>query len=174
MFRRDRLFKFGPGCLCLSIWATQANAFCFAEASAKFGVPHRLLLAIAKVESGMNPSATAINKNGTTDYGLMQINSRTLLDLGFTPAQALEPCVNVQLGAKVLAENFRLAGHNWRAVGSYNTGPNSTRDDLRSNYIRKVYAALQIKDEYARNSLSKSALNLQPSTVATSNMLVLE
>lgn len=123
----------------------------------------------------MNPSVTAVNKNGTTDYGLMQINSRTLSDLGITPAQAMEPCVNVQIGAKVLSKNIRLAGEKWKAVGSYNTGPNSDRDDLRSNYIRKVYSALQLTDEFGGSSrIGPAPAKHQISPVATSNMLVLE
>lgn len=39
------------------------------------------LAAIAAHESGFNPKQTHLNNNGTTDYGLMQINEDTLPDL---------------------------------------------------------------------------------------------
>ncbi len=169
------VFRVAFLCLSLPLCATQATAFCFAEASVKYGVSQRLLRAIARVESGMNPAATGANKNGTTDYGLMQINSKTLKDLGVSPEEAMEPCINVLLGARVLSENIRIVGRNWKAVGSYNVGPNSSRDDLRSDYVRKIHAALHSKEE-GKNAISTHAPHdtQQASAVPTSNMLILE
>ena len=57
-------------------------AFCFEEAGKKYGISPQLLWAIAKTESNFNPTAVNYNKNGSFDYGLMQINSAWYKGLG--------------------------------------------------------------------------------------------
>lgn len=42
------------------------------------GVPPRLALMVARRESGMNPLAVGRNKDGSHDWGLGQINDRTV------------------------------------------------------------------------------------------------
>jgi len=151
--------------------ATVASAFCFQEAANKYDVDVDLLKAIAYVESGMNPRVTGTNKNGTTDFGLMQINSSTLEGLKISPAQAMEPCANVHIGAYVLARNIQKGGGNWKSVGSYNTGSGSKRDDLRANYVRKVFTALQKR----RNAQIKSPVTPEEAQAsATPTMRVFE
>ncbi len=48
-------------------------------AGTRYSIDHRLLIAIAEVESGMSPKAIGLNKRGgkvvSEDVGLMQINS---------------------------------------------------------------------------------------------------
>lgn len=56
----------------------ESQAFCFSEAAQRYGINEKILIAIAKVESNFNPSAININKNGSVDHGLMQINSQHL------------------------------------------------------------------------------------------------
>ncbi|MBQ1556830.1 MAG: lytic transglycosylase domain-containing protein, partial [Pseudomonas sp.] len=48
---------------------------CLRSAAAYQQVPHEWLVAIAKTESNFNPAAVNRNKNGTTDHGLLQVNS---------------------------------------------------------------------------------------------------
>ena len=64
--------------------------------------PIDLLVRIVMHESGGNPSATNLNTNGTTDYGLAQINSSNLAWLGETPASILDPCHNIASEARIL------------------------------------------------------------------------
>ncbi len=111
---------------------------CWEQAAATYGVNPYLLYAIARTESGLNASALNRNKDGSYDVGLMQINSRwlpTLRRYGITEQQLFDPCVSIQVGAWVLAQNVRRMGNSWEAVGAYNA-----RDPrLRIKYALKVY-----------------------------------
>ena len=128
-----------------------AKAFCFADAAKAYGVDERLLRAIATVESNNNPNALGVNTNGTKDYGLMQINSQhfpILSRLNITEQNIMEPCLNVKLGAWILAKSVQHHGANWRAVGAYNAGGGANREAQRQAYAHKVWRAhLSAKSE---------------------------
>ena len=64
--------------------------------------PFDLLTRIVMHESHGKASATNQNTNGTTDYGLAQINSSNLAWLGETPDSILDPCHNVAAEARIL------------------------------------------------------------------------
>lgn len=121
---------------------------CFLQASARYQIDHRLLMAIAEVESGMNPQAIGFNKRGgkvvSEDVGLMQINSSwfpTLKVMGITRNDLLEnPCQNIFVGAWVLASNISSNGVNWESVGAYNAGFKGANAPFRMKYAKKVYA----------------------------------
>jgi len=119
---------------------------CWESAGAKFGIHPQLLYAIAKTESGLRPSAINRNTNGSYDIGLMQINSIWLPQLrryGITEDQLWEPCLNIHVGAWVLAQNIRQVGNSWNAVGAYNSSKPATR--LR--YAQRVYKNLSLDGE---------------------------
>lgn len=104
------------------------------------GLNPYLLYAIAKQESGLNPKVVSRpNANGTVDIGLMQINSAWLPTLlsrfGITKLDLFRSCVNLDVGAWILYENFKTYGYSWRAIGAYN----AKSEDKRLNYVRKVY-----------------------------------
>lgn len=131
--------------LALSGFSSQANAFyaCFQQAADRYSVPIELLYAIAKVESNFNPQAINRNTNGTTDYGLMQINSRWFpqleRDFGISKERVInDSCTNVYIGAWILAHNFRTKGRIWDSVGAYNAGFSSNTRGTRANYVSKV------------------------------------
>jgi type IV secretion system protein VirB1 len=89
------------------------------------------LLSVAKVESGFDPLAIAVNgkpvvrvrasdnadavtkasaliaQGRTVDLGVSQINSRNLAWLGLTIEAAFDPCSNLAASADVLQEGFR-------------------------------------------------------------------
>jgi type IV secretion system protein VirB1 len=73
--------------------------------------PIDLLTRIVMHESGGNPTASNVNRNGSIDYGLAQINSSNLVWLGETPASILDPCRNIAAEARIL-----------RAFSGYATG----------------------------------------------------
>lgn len=128
-----------------------AHAFCFDAAGKKYGIDPLLLRAIAKTESGLNPRAVNYNKSGgktvSADYGLMQINSKNmpkLISMGVIKSKEDlldKPCLNVQIGAYILAGSFKVCNLSWECLGSYNAGfVQSPRQKSRRNiYADKVY-----------------------------------
>lgn len=132
-----------------------AGAYCFEEAGQRYNISPELLWAIAKVESGFNPAAINKNKNGSYDYGIMQINSGWYKTLGPERWQALgDACTNVHVGAWVLAQCVNSYGYNWEAVGCYN----ARSKDKRRKYAQKIQQAL--KDAYEQ-------MNARHSTIKT-------
>lgn len=121
---------------------------CFKQASERFQIDHRLLIAIAEVESSMNPKAIGLNKRDgkvvSEDVGLMQINSSwfpKLSGMGITRSDLLDkPCQNIHVGAWILAKNISANGVNWESVGAYNAGFKNSNASFRMKYARKVYA----------------------------------
>lgn len=101
---------------------------CLAQAASKHQIPLSLLMAIAETESGFKPHIVrkpfaAGNLDGSTDYGLMQINSwwlPTLAKYGIRQEQLFDACINADVGAWILAQNFQKMGYSWLAVGAYN------------------------------------------------------
>lgn len=115
---------------------------CWHEIGAKYGISPYLLHAIARTESNLNPRIVSRpNANGSYDIGLMQINSSWLPIIarhGITEAQLLEPCVSIEVGAWILAQNIHRLGNSWTAVGAYNS-PNAA---TRLRYAARVYRNL--------------------------------
>ncbi|HEY8608101.1 MAG TPA: lytic transglycosylase domain-containing protein [Noviherbaspirillum sp.] len=125
----------GGGLLCAPALA------CWEEAGARYGVNPSLLYAIARTESNLNPMARNVNRNGTYDIGLMQINSSWLPVLrrfGMQEEQLWDPCTSIHVGAWVLAQNMDRFGNTWKAVGAYN----ARNPELQLLYARKVYRNL--------------------------------
>lgn len=149
------IFRFIIGCLVLlpilgvaqTSKTTSNFKICFSQASERFQIDHRLLIAIAEVESSMNPKAIGLNKRDgrviSEDVGLMQINSSwfpTLVKMGITRNDLLEnPCQNIYVGAWILAKNISSNGVNWESVGAYNAGFKGANAQFRMKYAKKVY-----------------------------------
>ncbi|MCI4411469.1 MAG: lytic transglycosylase domain-containing protein [Thiotrichales bacterium] len=116
---------------------------CFEQAAKRVGVSPLLLTSFGCVESKFNANAiNRANKNGSTDYGLMQINSGELPRLaqrGIGVEQLMEPCTNIQIGAEVLAQKIKSHGNSWRAIGAYNAASESKRQ----TYAWKVYRIMK-------------------------------
>lgn len=116
-----------------------ADPFCFEEAGAAVALPARLLESIAVIESGLNAAAVNHNRNGSSDFGLMQINSSWLAPARLDRERLLtDACYNTKAGARILRDCIDRHGYTWEAVGCYNA---SSRDK-RKNYAWKVYRQL--------------------------------
>lgn len=132
------VFRF-PGRVLLIASAVVPHAAnpCWEDAAARYQVDSRLLHAIARTESSLDPLAVNRNGDGTRDIGLMQINSAWLPALavhGLGERDLYDPCTNVQVGAWILAQNIRRLGPTWNAVGAYHS-PTRAR---RIRYVARV------------------------------------
>ena len=128
----------------LALAATLSYPACVAPLEQHFGLPRGIVPAIIRVESGGNPQAiNRANRNGTVDYGLMQINSIHLPRLAAhgVDEQVLlsQPCINVAIGADVLHQGLsRTGGALAAALSKYNTGrPDSS---IGAAYAARVLA----------------------------------
>ncbi len=112
------------------------------KASLHWKVPAKLALAIARVESGLNPWAVNVAGRGyqpktreeasaiidqawrrgvSFDVGLMQINSYWMRKYDLDPQLLLEPQKNATMGVWILSKEIERFGLNWKAVASYHT-----------------------------------------------------
>lgn len=94
----------------------------FEEAASTYNVSVNLIKAVAKAESGFNPSA--VSKSGA--IGVMQLMPSTARSLGVTdPYDARQ---NIMGGTKYLRQNLdRFNGNVSLALAAYNAGPNAVQ-----------------------------------------------
>ncbi|HAK5799562.1 TPA: transglycosylase SLT domain-containing protein [Salmonella enterica subsp. enterica serovar Charity] len=146
-------------CLMIWSWGVQAaetvnNKYdCFELAGRDANIDPMLLRAVAWQESGLNYRITGSNAlagfGEGYGYGLMQIDSQHLLFLkkyGITKENLISDiCLNIYVGAYIMAVAFNKFGENWKAVGAYNAGfkENSKQQERRTLYVRKVHATYQ-------------------------------
>jgi soluble lytic murein transglycosylase-like protein len=117
-----------------------AHSFCFEEAGTRYNINADLLRAIAFVESSFRPHVINRNKNGSYDFGIMQINSGNAGVIGEELWNELgDPCINVLVGSWFLTDCIRRYGYTWNAVGCYNT----PEPKKQKKYISKVKQALR-------------------------------
>jgi len=138
--------------LCLLLTSPLHALACWDQAAQRYGVPAQLLIAIARVESDLNPHAVnRVNgqRNASFDIGLMQINSSnlpTLAQYGIHEADLFDACTNIHVGAWLLAKSFERNGVTWNGLGAYNAactklkGENCRR--ARIKYAWLVYRQL--------------------------------
>lgn len=122
--------------------AQTCRADCFETAAQAENVSPVVLHGIAVVESQNNPHAINHNKNGTVDYGILQINSIHLKELkkyGVHRADLLNKCTNIYTGARILRGKMNKYGNTWAAVGAYH----SETPHERWQYARKVRLVVQ-------------------------------
>jgi soluble lytic murein transglycosylase-like protein len=122
--------------------AGPAHADCFDEAARYQKVNPLILRAIAWQESHNRPDALHKNANGSTDYGVMQINSihlPTLAQYGISTNTLMEPCKNVYIAAWHLRQQMNKYGNTWEAVGAYH----SETPALRDQYAQQIVGILR-------------------------------
>jgi len=118
----------------------------FEEASQEYGVPTKLLKAVAKVESNFNPNA----KSSCGAMGVMQLMPKTASGLGVgNPYNAKE---NINGGAKLLSGLFKkYDGNLTLTLAAYNAGSGNVSKyggvppfKETQNYIKKVNYEMSI------------------------------
>ncbi|MCE5313107.1 MAG: lytic transglycosylase domain-containing protein [Nitrospiraceae bacterium] len=115
------------------------SAFCFEDAARENSLSPELLKSIAQVESGMDQKAVNKNRNGSTDLGLMQINTFWIKPLNLDRERLLsDACYNTKTGAGILKKCIDRHGYTWKAVGCYN----AVSEPKQQAYSWKIYNAL--------------------------------
>lgn len=126
--------------------------FGWREASETYDVPIPLLIGIALTESSGNPKAVnkTLNRDGSADYGLMQINGTMLKRLGLDTNSALDGRKSLMAGAKLLhllrgelgiPTKPRNEDELERWIGAYNMGSPRLKKygpEVARKYIDKV------------------------------------
>lgn len=133
---------------------------CINQAAITYHVPATLILSVLAVENGKKGSVSS-NRNGTFDYGPMQINSIWVSKIrryGYTQHQLqYDPCVNVNVGTWILSQQIANdASTPWRGVGSYH----SHSPNLNHNYqikVSEVYRLLANYLSHPSNSIVSAA-----------------
>lgn len=120
---------------------------CINQAALTYNVPAKLILSILAVEGGEVGMASP-NKNGTHDYGPMQINTIWLSKIkryGYTQEQIqYDPCANVMVGAWILSQNIADSTDLWRGIGGYH----SYNPALNQKYQNKVWSVYDLLSRY--------------------------
>lgn len=137
-------------------------------------MPPYLLRSIATIESGMNPSARNLNRNGSTDLGLMQVNSSWIDKARLDKERLLsDACYNTLAGARILRGCIDQHGYTWEAVGCYN----AASSDKRKVYAWKVFRQMlnnDKKQQLSPESLAGSAGKpLEPQLTQKSSSLTI-
>lgn len=141
----------------LTIASLSASSFdsIFERAGKDFGIEAALLKRIATIESSMNPRAVNLNKNGTVDIGLMQINTihlRRLSKIGVTKESLKDPEVNIYVAALLLSSHIRKRGYNLDAIGCYH----SANPVYKSQWLKRLSMAQIPSGGAASNSIVKN------------------
>ncbi len=122
------------------------------EKAQKYMVPAALIKAVIAQESAFKAEALREEPQiNTRSRGLMQLLETTASGLGFRgiPIELHDPGKNIELGAKLLAQNFKTANGNWDvALSAYNAGFSSLRPwdakrksdgrMVNEDYVRRV------------------------------------
>jgi len=105
----------------------------------RYNVDYEDVLAIMYVESKFDVHAVNRgNSNGTTDYGLMQINDVHLSSRNLTPEDIMCPYKNIEVAIEILANNASRVGHGERLYLAYNMGVRGSRNVSHTRYSREV------------------------------------
>jgi soluble lytic murein transglycosylase-like protein len=126
----------------LLITSSATAADCFDLASRYQGINSTVLRAIAMMENPRCDARISKNTNGSVDVGCMQINSVHFTELarhGVLPADLLDQCKNIYVGAWHYKKMVRKYGNTWKAIGAYH----SETPHLRDRYAQGVYRILQ-------------------------------
>lgn len=117
---------------------------CLNRAAVVHHVPAMVILSVIKMENAKNGEAS-INKNGTVDYGVMQINSVWLPKIagyGYSKDDIqYNACKNVFVGTWILSQSIAESKNLWVGIGNYHSHTFSHNLDYR-NSIYKRYKKL--------------------------------
>lgn len=117
---------------------------CINEAALRYHVPAALIVSVMQVEKGRNGSASQ-NKNGTSDLGVMQVNTSWLPALkkaGYTREKVqFDPCINISVATWILARSIAKK-EGWQGVGTYHSATpiynKIYREKVKKMYLNEI------------------------------------
>lgn len=127
----------------LPVMINEVPVTCINKAAITYHVPVPIILSVIKKEGGHNGQAVK-NKNGTYDFGVMQINSSWLTRIAiyhYTREDIqYDACKNVMVGTWILGRNIAAGKDLWRGVGNYHSHTprfnHKYQIDIRASYDR--------------------------------------
>lgn len=106
----------------ISMMINSVPVECINQAALTYKIPATLILSVMKKENGRNGDANK-NKNGTYDYGVMQINDVWLPKIagyGYSREDVqYNPCKNVLVATWILSQNIAAGKNIWEGIGHY-------------------------------------------------------
>lgn len=100
----------------------------------RYGIPLEIAVKLIAAESSWNPYArNTKNNDGSVDEGIMQLNSRYLLDFQIrfnagVPFDPWDPLEAIPVGLRYLRFLYDRTGSWYDAVGAYNAGLQGWQD----------------------------------------------
>jgi soluble lytic murein transglycosylase-like protein len=108
----------------MPIFISDVPLHCINDAAYEYKIPAKLIIAVLNTERG-KIGLESRNKNGLYDLGPMQINTSwwpKLYAYKITKQEALfNPCVNVKVGAWILAKSIASGNDLLCGIGNYNS-----------------------------------------------------
>ena len=108
----------------LPLFHSDVPLSCINTAAYEFRVSAKLIISVLNTEQG-KIGLISKNKNGSVDLGPMQINScwwPELYRYNITPHDVLyKPCINLKVGAWILAKAIAEGNNILEGVGNYNS-----------------------------------------------------
>lgn len=112
-------------------------------------IPINKLIALARCESEFNPRAKNKNVNGSTDYGIMQLNGNTYKELlnKYGEDYLMNPATNISIGAQHLLSCYKIC-KNWdQAILMYNAGANIINKSVPWTSVVLLTKVISIEQE---------------------------
>ena len=114
---------------------------CINSAAIAYHVPVEIILSVMKQEGGKNAQAVR-NKNGTIDYGVLQINSVWLPKIaayGYTKEDIqYNACKNILAGVWILSKSIANGKNVWSGIGNFHSHTPDHNRDYRNDIYKKL------------------------------------
>lgn len=106
-------------------------------------VPYTHIISLIKHESNFTITAIHHNKNGTTDYGIMQINSTNYKG---DYNDLFNPVINIRLGVSIYRDCYIAAkGDRETSFRFYNAGRNNKKENYTNwTYVRGIISYIEL------------------------------
>lgn len=117
------------------------DAACIEPIGQEYKVPPAIIRSVMMVESSGRNVISGSNRNGTRDYGVMQINSWWLPILRkheIEQKDLMNVCTNIAVGAWLLQYSFSKTGEWKEALAAYHAGYGKRHKPYAVKYATKV------------------------------------